>query len=295
MQYQPPLGTGPGGLDPDRRSYDAIFGAFYQGFFDAGAQAGIISVPQLTGAPDELARRYPVLVAPGLYIAGDETLDLLDAYARAGGHLILTFRSGYADTAARARAEVAPGRLREAVGAHYLEYSNLRAPVPVTPANGGALRLPAGAQATGWADGLITDDAEPLAWYDHPHFGRWPAVTTRAHGAGRVTYAGTLPDHDFAVALARFALGTGTTDTGTTDAGTIAERSGWGPPAQPVRVSSAVNGTGERLWFVHHWSWGAAEVTAPTALTDVLTGQDVAAGTAVALRDWDVRVFREAR
>ncbi|HSZ38347.1 MAG TPA: beta-galactosidase [Trebonia sp.] len=285
MQYQPPLGAGPGALDPDPRSYDAIFGAFYQGFFDAGAQAGIVSVPQLAGTTaDELARRHPVLVAPGLYIAGDETLELLDAYARAGGHLILTFRSGYADTEARARAEVAPGRLRAAVGAHYLEYSNLRAPVPVTAAPGGGLRLPTGARATGWADGLVTDDAEPLAWYDHPHFGRWPAATTRAHGAGRVTYAGTLPDHGFAVALARFAM----------DGGTIAERSGWGPP-QPVRVTSAVNGAGERLWFVHHWSWGAAEVTAPTALTDVLTGEEIAADTAVALRDWDIRVFRAAR
>lgn len=33
--------------------------------------------------------------------------------------------------------------------------------------------------------------------------GRWAAVTTHAHGGGRVTFVGTLPDHALAVALGR--------------------------------------------------------------------------------------------
>ncbi|MFE9568241.1 hypothetical protein ACFYMW_07005 [Streptomyces sp. NPDC006692] len=40
-----------------------------------------------------------------------------------------------------------------------------------------------------------------LAGYDHPHFGRWAAVTTRAHGAGRVTCVGTVPGGGLARAL----------------------------------------------------------------------------------------------
>ena len=44
-----------------------------------------------------------------------------------------------------------------------------------------ALDLPDGAQARTWVDGLRADGgAEELLGYDHPHFGRFPAVTTAA-------------------------------------------------------------------------------------------------------------------
>ena len=76
--------------------------------------------------------------SPALYVADDMLLDLLDAYARAGGHLVLGFRSGYADDEARPRPEVMPGRLREAVGASYGEYTNLA--VAGAAAIGGGLR-----------------------------------------------------------------------------------------------------------------------------------------------------------
>ena len=75
------------------------------------------STPQHLGSDaDALVARWPVLVVPALYVADDALLDLLDAYARAGGHLVLGFRSGYADEEARRAPEVMPGRLREAVG-----------------------------------------------------------------------------------------------------------------------------------------------------------------------------------
>ncbi|TNM61979.1 beta-galactosidase, partial [Streptomyces sp. NP160] len=73
----------------------------------------------------------PVLLVPGLYVASDELLDWLDAYARAGGHLVLGIRSAYADELARARLEVKPGRLAEAARASYQEFSNLLAPLPL--------------------------------------------------------------------------------------------------------------------------------------------------------------------
>ena len=146
--------------------------------------------------------RWPVLVVPALYVADDMLLDLLDAYARAGGHLVLGFRSGYADDEARPRPEVMPGRLREAVGASYGEYTNLAVPVPLRSDAG--FDLPGGAAATAWADALVPEGAETLVGYDDPHLGRWAAVTTHAHGGGRVTYVGTLPDRSLAVALARW-------------------------------------------------------------------------------------------
>ncbi|GAB2964748.1 beta-galactosidase [Streptomyces pseudoechinosporeus] len=274
FQHQPPLAV-PGSGSGDPRSYPRIFGAFYKGFFDAGLQVRIAGAVQLSWDVDQLVSGHPVLVAPALYAVDDATLDLLDGYARAGGHLVLTFRTGYADEEARARATVAPGRLRAAAGVHYLEYSNLTGPLPVRAAGG--LRLPAGAQATAWADGLIVDDAQPLAYYEHPHFGQWPAATTRRHGAGRVTYVGTLPDSAFARALAEF-----------TGAGV---RRQWPELPDSVTVTSARNGAGERLWFVHNWSWTPVTVPLPEAMDDLLSGERLGAGIGLRLDAWDVRVL----
>ncbi|NGN62769.1 beta-galactosidase [Streptomyces sp. A7024] len=280
FQHQPPLARPGGGYEPDPGSYTRIFGAFYQGFFDAGRQAAVLNVPQLPRSAEELARAWPVLVAPALYAADDAVLELLEGYARAGGHLLLTFRTGYGDGEARARAEVAPGPLRAAAGLRYEEYANLREPVPVRPADGSGLRLPARAEATAWADGLIPEGAEALAWYEHPHFGRWPAATTHAHGAGRVTYVGTLPDAAFAAALAEFvAPGAGV-------------RQLWSGLPDSMTVTSARNAAGERLWFAHNWSWTPARIVAPEALADVLTGERIAAGAGIGLGGWDVRVLR---
>ncbi|WP_326794155.1 beta-galactosidase [Streptomyces sp. NBC_01808] len=285
FQHQPPLAF-TGTYEPDPRSYTRITGAFYKGFFDAGRQVDVLSVPQLPGTAEELARERPVLVAPALYATGDTTLALLDGYARAGGHLMLTFRSGYADEEARARAEVAPGPLRAAAGVHYAEYSSLREPVPVRAAGPGGttrrtgFRLPPGARATAWADGLVPAGAEPLAWYEHPHFGRWPAATTHRYGAGRVTYVGTLPDSAFAAALAEF-TGPGV-------------RQRWRDLPESVTVTSARNGAGERLWFVHNWSWEPVRAVAPEAVTDVLAGDTAQGVEEIRLGAWDVRVLRSA-
>ncbi|MGD0559293.1 MAG: beta-galactosidase [Streptosporangiaceae bacterium] len=252
MEFQPPLGGS--------RSYERIFGAFYKGFFDIGCQAEVVDVKRL---PQLSAR---VLVVPALYIADDATLDLLDGYARAGGHLVVTFRTGYADEEACAR--VSAGLAL--AGVRCLEFSNLRSPLPVTG-------FGEGAHATEWADGLIADDAEPLAWYEHPHFGRWPAVTTRPHGNGRVTYVGTLPDDALAMALARH----------------VAQPSAWADMPASVTVTSARNAAGSRLWFVHNWSWDPVELTAPGELADVATSEPVRHGQPFELASWDVRVFTE--
>uniref|UniRef100_A0AAU2VFJ9 beta-galactosidase n=1 Tax=Streptomyces sp. NBC_00003 TaxID=2903608 RepID=A0AAU2VFJ9_9ACTN len=283
MQKYPPLAKADGSDDPT--SYHRIFDPFYRGAFEAGRQVRIIHARQLHDArseregmaPELAARRHPVLVVPALYLAEDSLLDWFTAYAEAGGHLVLGPRTGYADHEARARHETAPPRLTAAAGAWYDEFSNLPADLPLRAAPDSPLKLPVGATATRWVEGLTATDATVLAGYDHPHFGRWPAVTTRAHGAGRVTCVGTVPGRDLARALADWLAPDPV--------------SGW--PDLPVSVT-ATTGTspdGRRVHVVHNWSWQPAETQAPVALTDALDGTPVPAGGPVSLGAWDVRVF----
>ncbi|MFC8662231.1 beta-galactosidase [Streptomyces sp. NPDC057199] len=283
MQKYPPLATPDG--EPDPTAYHRIFDPFYRGAFDAGRQVRIVHARQLHDPrgereempPQEAAQRHPVLLVPALYIAADSTLDWFAAYAEAGGHIVLGPRTGYADHEARARHEPAPGRLVEAAGVQYDEFSNLLREVPVRPASGGPLDLPEGATATHWADGLTITDADVLVEYDHPHFGRWPAVTTRRHGAGRITTVGTVPGRDLAQALAAWM--------------TPGSRNTWTSLPQSVTATSGTSPDGRRVHIVHNWSWEPASVPAPVDLTDALTGTSLPAGTALDLGAWDVRVL----
>ncbi|MDO0917291.1 beta-galactosidase [Streptomyces sp. DT2A-34] len=283
MQKYPPLATPDG--EPDPAAYHRVFDPFYRGAFDAGRQVRIVHARQLHDprgeregmTPGEAVQRHPVLVAPALYVVDDSTLDWLEAYAEAGGHLVLGPRTGYADHEARARHEPTPGRLVAAAGVQHDEFSNLTGEVPISAVPGGAFEVPAEATATQWIEGVAVVDADVLAGYDHPHFGRWPAVTTRRHGAGRVTYVGTIPGRSLARALAAWMA--------------PAASSGWQDLPASVTATTGTSPDGRRVHIVHNWSWEPTSVPAPVDLSDALNGTSLPAGAALDLGAWDVRVF----
>ena len=273
MQKYPPLAKPDGGPDP--AAYHRIVDSFYRGAFDAGRQVRICHARRLTEIPPDVAvRRHSVLIAAGLYLADDPTLDWLVAYAAGGGHLVLGPRTGYADHEGRARHE---SRLADAAGAWYDEFSNLSTDLPVRVTPDSPLRLPDGAAGTRWMEGLTVVDAEVLAEYDHPHFGRWAAATTRRHEAGRITCVGAVPGRGLARALVAW----------------LAPEpvSGWQELPVSVTVMTGTGTDGRRVHIVHNWSWQAARVQPPTSLTDVLDGSWVPSGASVRLGAWDVRVF----
>jgi beta-galactosidase len=272
MSFQPPLAE-PGSAEHDRRAYERIFDAFYRAFFDAGAQLEVVH-------PPSRFERFPVLVVPALYIADHALLERLVAYARRGGHLVVTFRGGYADEHARARWERPPGILREAVGASYQEYSTLAAPLGLIAS--GPVPLPEGARATAWADGLELEGATALATYDHPHFGRFAAVTTHRFGQGQVTYIGTLPNHELGRAVAELVLA---------EAGVRVPRADL--PGS-VLVTGARLADGRRLWFVSNWAWDPVTVPAPAAGSAMLSGRELPEGGRLELGAWDVDIVVEA-
>lgn len=278
LEFAPPLTNLAGGADP--RSYERIVRAFYNGFLRAGAGIRIVHDRQLaTFDPAEIAMRQPVMVAAGLYAVDDATLAWLDAYAAAGGHLILGIRTAYADEEARARTDPPPGPLARAAGVTYDEYANVAREIPIVAWAESPLVVPAEAAATAWVDGLLLEEAEVLAGYDHPHFGRWPAITTRVHGAGRVTTVGTLPNPVLCGALASWALGGSTAP--------------WGELPDVVSVARARTASGHRLHVVHNWSWDPTSLHLPLALADALSGARFAAGAQLELGPWDVRVLLE--
>lgn len=273
LEFQPCLRSESTGAE-DNKSYERIFDRLYRGFFAARAQGAIYG-------PDQAFEDCRVLVAPALYIADEALLDRLTAYARAGGHLVLTFRSGYADEFARPRWQRAPGPLRAAIGASYNLYSHLSAPLQLRDAASG-LELSEGATVEAWADELMLEGAQPLAYYDHPHFGQFPAAVTQSFGNGRVTYLGTLPNEVAAQDIASWALRQAEIEP-------LGERL-----PQSVRVTRARSAEGERLWFLSNWSFEDAAVASPVAGRDLFSDEKLTADDEFALRPWGMTVLREA-
>lgn len=273
LEFQGPLASAPHTWFGDPTSYEQILAAYYRGLFDAGLAVDVVGPRQLPDDPEALVRRWPVLVVPALYVASDQTLDLLARYADAGGHLVLTPRTGYATEENVIRPVIAPGVLRGPAGVHYLEFTNLPADVPVTGWTGSAQL---------WADGLLPDDAEVLAGYDHPHLKQFAAITSRRHGAGRVTTVGTIPDRTLAAALATWIATTSLRADPWRDAR---------PSSVTVHTMSAPDDGALRI--VHNWAWDEATYVLPAAVRDVVSGEHLRAGDQLTLGPWDVRALRE--
>lgn len=266
---------------PDTRTFQTIFDSFYRGAFDAGLQVRLVHQSQLADIdPAAFATTQPVLIAAGLAITTDTELQWYDEYAAAGGHLIIGIRTGYQDHEARARKERKPAHLNNAAGVYYDEFSTLRHSIPVTTTTESGFVLSPGAEATGWIDGLQSTGAQALLGYDHPHFSRWPALTSRAYRTGTVTYLGTVPNPALAADIARWA-------TRMSSAGR------WQPALASQTVTGARSRDGRQLRFVHNWSWSASGFVLPAAVIDILGDRKYEAGDTLTLDAWDVIVLVE--
>ena len=185
------------------------------------------------------------------------------------------------DEEARARWRRAPGILRACVGASYQEYANLTVPLPVQTTDA-FCALPPEARATAWVDGLEVEGATPLVFYEHPHFGRFPAVVSQLYGEGRVTYVGTLPDPLLGKALAQWVC---------QQAGVplIGE-----DLPEAVRVTTAQAQSGERLWFFSNCSWGTQTFSClPIQGRSLFSEAPVSETTPLHLEPWDVQIVVE--
>jgi beta-galactosidase len=132
---------------------------------------------------------YRLIVVPPLCVSSDDLLSRLADFVESGGHLLMAFKSGFTNEYDTVRWTMAPGPLREAAGFHYQEFSNLKSPLAL---KGDPFGAGAENRVSEWAEMLLPDTAQSLAFYDHPFLGRYPAITRNRFGRGTLTYEGTV-------------------------------------------------------------------------------------------------------
>lgn len=223
--------------------------------------------------------KYKVIVVPALYVASDELLNRLVEYVRGGGNLVLTFKSGFTNEYDTVRWVMAPGPLRQAAGFRYQEFSNLRVPVAL---KGDPLKAGADNHVSEWAEMLILEGAEGLAYYDHPFFGKYPAITRNHFGKGTLTYEGTV-------------LSDKLQDKAVLD---VLQMAGLTGPDQqlpaPLHVKHGTNRNGKTIHYFMNYSDAPQTFAYPyRAGEDLLTQAGVAASQRITLKPWDLVIIEE--
>jgi beta-galactosidase len=223
--------------------------------------------------------RYKLLIVPALYISDDALLQRISDYVKNGGHVVMTFKSGFANENSAVRWVRAPGPLREAAGFSYQEFSNLEHPLSL---KGDPYNVGGENQVQFWAEFLMPEHAKALAFYDHPFFGKWPAITRNDFGSGSLLYEGTYLSDKLQTAVLKGEL----------------EKAGLSSPDRQlpaaVHVQHGVNRLGKRLHY--YFNYSSAEVKPSYtygAGTDLLDGKAAAKGGELVLAPWDLAIVEE--
>jgi beta-galactosidase len=257
----------------DHTDYNSILWQMYGALYRLNVGVDFI-FPETTDLS-----RYKLILVPPLYVADDALLNRLSDYARNGGHLVLTFKSGFTNEFDTVRWTMAPGPLREAAGFHYQEFSILKAPLAL---KGDPFGAGAENKVTDWVEMILPDTAQTLATYDHPFFGKYPAITRNRFGKGTVTYEGTvLSDvlHQKVLLDAMRAAGVNGPDQAL---------------PSDVRVKHGVNRSGKTIHYYLNYSSGSQTFKYPYgAGSDLLSQAAIASAQQITLKPWDLAIIEE--
>ena len=133
-----------------------------------------------------------------------------------------------------------------------------------------------------WAEMLIADTAKPIAYYDHPFFAKYPAITRNSFGKGTLTYEGTVLSDKLQQSVILDAL----------------EQAGLTGPDQdlptPVRVKHGVNRSGKMVHYYLNYSNAAQSFAyAYRPGVDLLSQAPVTQGLQLTLKPWDAAIVEE--
>lgn len=135
---------------------------------------------------------YKIVIAPSLYLLDEATSGQLEAFAEAGGVLILTNRSGVKHMNNICVMQPLLGLLSRAAGVQVEEYDPIGQDThTLADAEGRTY------ECTQWCDLLTPVTAEPIAWYADDFYAGIPAITVNRFGSGEVYYFGTHAEESY--------------------------------------------------------------------------------------------------
>jgi len=258
---------------PSGIEYNQVLRPFYDALYRMNVEADILS-------PDSTMKLeyYKLIVVPALYAASDAEIARLNDYAKRGGHLVYTFKSGFSDENTKVRYATQPGAISEAAGVTYQLFT---APENVS-LDGDPFGVgEADNKARWWMEMLHPTTAKVVARYKHPSWPADAAMTRNTWGKGEVSYIGFMPSDAMIEKIM---------------AGEV-ERAGVEPTMPGVRFPLIVRGgtlkNGHAVRYIFNYSATPQHVTVARAGTELLHERKVASGQKIDLAAWDLAIVEE--
>jgi beta-galactosidase len=224
--------------------------------------------------------KYKLIIVPALYAAPDALLQKLNAYAKNGGHIVYTFKSGFSDENVTVRNTVQPGIINEAAGVSYSQF--------VIPENVSLKDDPFQLgkdknEIKYWMELLTPTTAKVLAKYDHPQWNNYAAVTQNNYGKGTVTYIGFMPGDNLMEKILE---------------GGLKEAGLWNEDQKlhfPLITKSGINNQGKTIRYFFNYSAQAKTFTYTQGKngTDLLSSEKVVKNSEINLAPWGMLVIEE--
>lgn len=255
-------------------SYNDVLRGFYDALYRQNIEVDFLS-PSSTTPLDQ----YKLILVPALYAASDAEIARLNAYAKAGGHLLYTFKSGFADENNKVRYTSQPGAIAAAAGISYQQFTN---PEGVTLDGDPFAVGEADNKVRWWMEFVTPTTAQVVARYKHPSWPGYAAITRNAHGSGEISYIGFMPTD----AMAEKLLAQEVRHAGVADL----------PEAHfPVIIRSGTLNNGRRIAYIMNYSAQKQVVAAgKMSGTELLSGQPVRAGQSLELQPWAFALIESA-
>lgn len=250
--------------------YNDLFRRYYDTLYRMNVEVDILT------PDDPRIERYQLLVVPLLYAVTDEVLQRLNRFVAEGGHILYSFKSGFADADLKVRHERQPAIIRETIGASYQLFVE---PHEVTLQSEVLDLPPQHGEVSHWMELLEVDNAGAEVWarYQHPYWGKYAAIVHNRSGKGSATYIGCdISEAALQAVMTRLLPQAGVHDV-----------SGH---RFPLVVKHGVSRTGHSLMFYLNFSAEPLSVAWPAAGRELLSGHSGRHGETLTLADWGVAI-----
>jgi beta-galactosidase len=255
-----------------RETYNDILRPLYDALYKINVGVDFID-PSSTNLEN-----YKLIVVPALYAAPDSLLLRLNRFVRNGGHIVYTFKSGFSNENVKVRTAVQPGIISEACGITYSQFT--------IPENVSLKDDPfhVGKENTvrKWMELITPKTAKVLAYYDHPVWGKYAAITQNNYGKGLATYVGCMTSDAITEKVME----------------NVVKAAGlWGPDQElkfPVVVKPGVNGLGKTVHYYFNYSANPASFIYPHKTgKELISGSRLMSNAKVDLAGWGFKIIEE--
>lgn len=223
--------------------------------------------------------KYKVLVVPVLYAASDDLLKRLNQFVKNGGHIVYTFKSGFSDENVKVRTTQQPGIISEATG---ITYSQFTLPQNVSLKDDPFKVGKQNNEVKTWMELITPTTAKVLAYYDHPEWGKYAAITQNNFGKGTATYIGCRVSDAVTSKIME----------------DVIKKSGlWSYDQEiafPLIIRSGVNEKGKNIHYYFNYSSSAGSVnySYPNG-QELISGSAVTKGQVISIEPWGVKIIEE--